>query len=176
VTNPVCVDPAEEFITVTMTAMRTLFDPSKTCPPEGGGTTVVHFVGGEGPFWDPLVGDGDQCDEPFLWVRLAGRYRTTAFPEADLVVNPCGGTIVVQLEVGVGRCAQWSLEATTDWTESDKYAEIVRDDSWRLDRVMCGLYGEIKNKAQLAVEPIMSQGPEGGGIITFTNIFIGITH
>lgn len=170
-TGPVCGDPAEEYITAVMAAMRAVFDPDSACPPISKGTTTVHFVPGEGPSWDPLDNDGADCDEPFLWVRLAARYRSSAFPEPTLI-NPCGGMQVLHLELGVARCVDMS--AAIDWKANAEEAEWGLDDSYRLDRVICLLNGMLKNKAMVASEPAIPQGPEGGGIIWSISVYIGI--
>ena len=78
-----CTDPASEVVTVAMAVLREVFDPASPCPPDGGGTTTVRFFASDGglPYWDGT------CREPFLWVRVQQRYRSTtaSFPASFVV-------------------------------------------------------------------------------------------
>lgn len=173
-------DPASDIITKTIAALRDMFDPGLECPPIGGGwetgdsAGAVMFVPGEGPGWDPIAtqsADGG-CDTPFLWVRLVTRFRTVSFPEHTPMTPPCGGVQCIVLELGVGRCVDMSPEA--DWATAATEAEIAVDDSWRLDRAMCLAAGRIKNGI-FAFDPVNPLGPEGGGLILSTALYVGIT-
>ena len=170
-TAPLCVDPAEAIINTVITTMKAVFTPTSSCPPVGGGSTLVHFVPGEGVPWDPLE-QGDDCD-PFLWVRLISRYRSQAFPAPDVFVSPCAGVDTVNLEVGVGRCVDTNAEI--NWSINAQEAEWGLDDSWRLDRLVCVLSTELENTALVAAEQIIPYGPDGGGIAWSVNIYVGIT-
>lgn len=169
------MDPLSVAITDLMRIVRGIYDPDTTYPPIGGGTKTVHFVSGEGPAWDPMASrigevEGDACS-PFVWVRLVSRYRTTTFPEAETTVN-CGGIPVVALEVGVGRCV--NIDAEVDWGVIATEAEWGFDDAFRLDRIGCVMKGEYQNRAQIAVDPILPEGPEGGGVVWSTTIYVGL--
>lgn len=172
----VCIDPAEFVITSAVTALKALYDPDSPCPPEGGGTKDIKVVSGEGPMWDPILqmneNDGE-CGDPFVWVRLVMRARTTNFPEPDLGVNCLGDPLIV-VEFGVGRCSPDSLQPVPDYREIAKEAEIGRDDSWRLDKLVCAMRGTLKDGYMVAAEPILPQGPEGGGIVWSTTLYVAI--
>jgi hypothetical protein len=169
----VCIDPVEPIITAVMSAMRFSFDPAGDCPPEGGGTTDIHFVSGEGPMWDPIVTmNDDACDDPFVWVRLAARYRTRVFPAPDMQVG-CEGMTVVHLELGIGRCSPQSMLPIPDWALIASEAEVGRDDSWHLDKAVCAARALLPDQL-IAAEPISPLGPDGGGIVWSTTIYVGI--
>jgi hypothetical protein len=164
---PVCDDPASEVINAVMNAMRAVFSPTAACPPIGGGSTVVRFFAGEGaPISDVL------CDSPYLWVRLAARFRSNIFPEPAMNLNPCGSTEVITVEIGVARCALMD-ESPTD-AQYAREAEISLDDSWRLGKVMCLTMGLLKNERQIGGDMIIPVGPEGGIIAWTSSIYISI--
>lgn len=169
-------DPAFAAVTTVMNVMREVFGPDGAGqPPVGGGVDRVHFVTGEGAQWDPLIGRdeyGDSCDPAFVWVRQVSRYRTVAFPEPTSV-NPCGGMTVLALELGVGRCV--NIDPLPNYEAIAKEAEWGLDDSFRLNLVACILGGEdgLGSDVQLAVDPIMPEGPEGGGVVWTTTVYIG---
>lgn len=170
-------DPSQEFILELMNVVRAVYSPDSGYPPVGGGTKAVHFVSGEGPSWDPMAGrygeqddDGD-CANPFVWVRLVTRYRSTSFPEAT-VMPGCSGIPVLVLEIGVGRCV--NIDAHVDWEVIANEAEWGLDDAFRLDKIACVLTGRLGNRAMVAAEPASPEGPDGGGIVWSTNVFIGI--
>jgi hypothetical protein len=170
-------DPSQEFVTELMNVVRAVYSPTSDYPPVGGGSTKVHFVSGEGPSWDPLAGrigeqgDDEDCPDPFLWVRLVNRYRSETFPEATMRPG-CPGIPVLVLEVGVGRCV--NIDAAVDWSIIATEAEWGLDDAFRLDKIVCVLTGYLGERALVAAEPITPEGPDGGGIVWSTTIFIGI--
>lgn len=175
-TIDVTIDPAFEMVTKLMHVTRQIMRPDSDYPPIGGGTTKVHLVTGEGPAWDPLLGrvgdeDETQCTDPFVWVRQVTRYRSRAFPSAD-VIEGCGGIPVIVMEVGIGRCV--SIEAEVDWEVIAQEAEWGLDDAFRLEAIACALKGELADRAMIANEPAVPEGPEGGGIVWSNVIFIGI--
>lgn len=170
-------DPSFSVITTLMTVVRAVMDPDSEYPPVGGGTTKVHLVSGEGAAWDPMAGrygdedDTDQCPNPFVWVRLVSRYRSTNFPEATVQAG-CAGVSVLAMEVGIGRCVD--IDAAVDWKTTAIEAEWGLDDAFRLDKIACVTAGQLGNKALVAFDPAVPEGPEGGGIVWTTTIYIGI--
>ena len=171
-------DASQEFVTELINVVRAVYRPDSEYPPVGGGTTAVHFVSGEGPSWDPMLGrygdeqDQTDCPDPFLWVRLITRYRSTSFPEAA-VADGCDGIPVLVMEVGVGRCV--NIDPEVDWSVIAKEAEWGLDDAYRLDKIACVLKGYLANRALVAAEPATPEGPDGGGIVWSTTVYIGIT-
>lgn len=171
--GPVVVDhdSAATAVNHMIRALLVAFDPDQSLPPTGGGTTDIKFVAGEGVILEPDCENG----LPFVWVRLAARFRTKPFPEPAVVVDSCGAGEAITLEVGVARCAYTGME--TDWTEVRREAEISLDDSWRLSRSLCWLQTHLKNAApgtDIGYDTIAPYGPEGGIIGWSTNVFIGI--
>lgn len=174
VIDPV-IDPLFDAVTVVINIVRGLYDPNSTYPPVGGGTATVHFVSGEGPSWDPLASrigedaDGEACD-PFIWVRLVSRYMSRTFPEPD-AVSGCQGVDTIALEVGVGRCV--NIDPVADYTVIAREAEWGFDDAFRLGKVACLVAGQFGDDYQVAYEPALPEGPEGGGIVWSTTVYIG---
>lgn len=170
------MDWAHSALTELMRVVRFIYDPNSPYPPLGGGTTRVQFVSGEGPEWNPLAGRiGDEQDNeteinPFLWVRLITRYRSTAFPEPTNGTG-CAGTEVVVFEVGVGRCV--NIDPVPDWNVIAEEADWGLDDSWRLSKIGCALAGQLRNTHLVAYDPATPEGPEGGGIVWSTTVYIG---
>lgn len=168
-------DPGDDIITAVITTFKSMYDVGLDCPPVGGAlsdTGVVHFLPGDAALWDPLVGEGDGCDDPFLWVRLMSRFRTSHFPEPE-VLNTCTGVDVLHLELGVGRCV--NIDPGIDYTILATEAEWGLDDSWRLDRTICLLRGVLQKDVMIASEPITPSGPDGGGLVWTVVLYIGIT-
>lgn len=171
-------DPSQDVVTELMKVVRAVYDPNTSYPPVGGGTTKVHLVSGEGPSWDPMAsrigeqgGDSD-CPDPFIWVRLLSRYRSTAFPEPSSIPG-CAGIPVLALEVGVGRCV--NIDAEVDWRIIAQEAEWGIDDAYRLDKIACVLAGHLGETALVSSEPAVPEGPDGGGIVWSNTVFVGIT-
>lgn len=167
-TAPNCVDPATEVVAVAMGALREAFDPAGPCPPDGKGSTTVRFFASDGglPFWDST------CKEPFLWVRVQQRYRSTVgnFPSAFVADGSCGSSSirVLALELGVARCS--SHEANPTWAKLEKEAEISLDDSWRIEKALCGIVSRLRSKSRaVGTDSIAPTGPEGG-VMAWTGV------
>lgn len=160
-------DPAIDVIDVFTTAMLEWFDPEQDVPPLGGGSTDVKFFAGDGalPSWSP--GNG-KCD-PFLWVRLARRYRSESFPDQARHANMCGLPVAIVVEVGVGRCT--SLSVKPNWPQIAKEAEYSLDDSWRIENVLCMASTRLRQNLSklVALDTIAPYGPEGG-IVAWTGL------
>src|SRR5687767_3156023 len=120
-------------------AMREAFDPASTYPPLGGGSTVVRaFAGDATPLAavDMHINDTECGQAPFLWVRLARRYRSHSFPTPYVGKDGCAAQIVAAVEVGVARCAVISTDQV-DWNALAEEAEISLDDSGRIELALC---------------------------------------
>jgi hypothetical protein len=161
------LDPAEEVINAFITALKQAFNPHDVVqPPEGGGSETVRFVAGDVvplELWDAHAQGGSDCAAPFLWVRLMRRSRARDMTIERTLPNACGQLRVIDIEIGVGRCA--ALGETVDWAAIAKEAEISRDDSWRIDLALC-MAGDALRTAghQIAVGTVVPYGPEGGVI------------
>ena len=164
-TEPICTDPASEIVTAYTTALTEAFDPASSCPPLGGtAPAVVRFFGGDGipmAAWNAHTSGGEDCDVPFLWVRVIRRYRTAKFPEQNIGIDSCSLPRVMALEIGVGRCATTDLDPT--WDDYADEAEISLDDSWRIELALCRGAALVRGLGYSAgsgsVEPY---GPDGG--------------
>lgn len=169
-------DPTQEFVDELIKVIQTVYSPDSPYPPPGGGSTTVHLVTGEGPEWDPMAGrfgeqGGQACEDPFIWVRLVTRYRSANFPEAT-VAPGCPGIPVIVMEIGVGRCI--NIDPEPDWSVISREAEWGLDDAFRLDKIACVLSGYLGTRALVAADPATPEGPEGGGIVWSTTVYIGI--
>lgn len=168
-------DAAHEVINAVMSAMRWAFDPASEQPPVGGGSTTVRFFGGDGlpiEAWDAHAA-GTDCDDPFLWVRLARRYRAETFPQQALAPAPCGLPVAVVVEVGVGRCAV--VEAQPSWEDYETEAEVSLDDSWRVELALCRAASAITRQdiaTATAIDAITPYGPEGGVIAWLGSLYV----
>jgi hypothetical protein len=163
VTEPLeCVDTASEVINAFIVAMREAFDPESVCPPDGGGSTDVRFFAGDAApaaAWDAHA-DGAGCSQPFLWVRVVQRYRSKEFP-APMVVTDCDLPRVMEVEVGVARCAVTDEQPT--WEQYTDEANVSLDDSWRIEKALCRVRGLLnKNDYRVGAGSITPYGPEGG--------------
>lgn len=164
-TEPYCVDPASNAITTLITAMKAVFSPDADCPPIGGGSEDVYFYAGEGAPIDEVG-----CESPFLWVRLAARYRSEVFPDPSVTVSPCGALEVITVELGVARCV--SMEPTK---ESDRREAVISlDDSWRLGKAMCTASATLSSNHQVGTDMINPYGPQGGVVAWSSNIYISV--
>lgn len=149
-----------------ISALKEAFAPDSEYPPLGGGTTHVRLFAGDGiplAAWNAHADGGDNCGEPFLWVRLVRRYRTNEFPNAYVGPAPCGMPTAVAIEVGVGRCAV--LGAEPSWDDYANEAEVSIDDSWRIDLALCRAMSKIVQSEcglNTAIDAIVPYGPEGG--------------
>lgn len=169
--GPICVDPASDAVSEVMTALALAFDPTSTCPPNGGGSINVRFFAGEGPAlaaFDAHTNEGGDCSEPFLWVRAARRFRTEKLPEVSLAPNPCRLPRAIEIEVGVGRCAVVEREPT--WQDYAQEAEISLDDSWRIEMALCAAESRLRGQGyDVVTDEVTPLGPEGG-VIAWTGI------
>lgn len=165
-TSPACTDPASAVITTVMSSLAALFNPNSDCPPAGGGSTDVRFFAGDGAPIDEV-----SCDSPFLWVRLASRFRSEQFPEPSITLSPCGGFEVIQVEIGVARCAAMDTGITRNQYATE--AETSLDDSWRIGKTLCLIRGLLTDH-QIGADMVNPYGPEGGVIAWSTNIYISI--
>lgn len=163
-TAPVCVDPASEIVTAYTTALAEAFSPDSACPPDGGGSAVVRFFGGDAipmAAWDAHSGGGEDCDNPFLWVRVLRRYRTSEFPNPDFSIDACNLPRVIALEVGVGRCSVVELEPS--WDDYAAEAEVSLDDSWRIELALCRAAALVRALGYSAGSgEVAPYGPDGG--------------
>lgn len=168
-------DAAHEVVNTVMAAVREAFDPASEFPPVGGGSTTVRFFGGDGlpiEAWDAHA-DGTDCGDPFLWVRLARRYRTTAFPTPSLAPSPCGSPVALVIEVGVGRCAVVGAQPT--WEDYETEAEISLDDSWRVELALCRAASVLTSSLRAdntAIDAVVPYGPEGGVIAWLGSLYV----
>lgn len=163
-TEPTCSDPASEIVSAYMTALAEAFDPSSPCPPDGGGSTVVRFFGGDAipmAAWNAHTSGGEECSVPFLWVRVLRRYRSAVFPGQDVGVDSCALPRVLALEVGVGRCAV--IDADPSWADYAREAEVSLDDSWRIELALCRAAGAVRSLGYSAgIGEVSPFGPDGG--------------
>ena len=157
-------DPAGEIVTAYTQALAEAFDPASVNPPIGGGGTEVRFFGGDAipmAAWDAHTNGGEDCDTPFLWVRVIRRYRSSVFPTQDVSVDSCGLPRVIALEVGVGRCA--TVEVNPSWQEYAVEAEISLDDSWRIELALCRAAALVRGLGYSAGSgEVAPYGPDGG--------------
>lgn len=174
-TAPDCVDPAVEIIAAFTLGLRQGFDPAGPCPPDGGGSTTVRFFAGDGalPAWNA----SSDCDEPFLWVRAAHRYRSLprSFPDPytgspeDCTEQPFR---VLAVEIGVGRCT--TMDAEPDWDTLDDEAITSLDDSWRIEQTLQAVTQRLRGPRRVAdravaTDTVAPYGP-AGGIIAWTGM------
>lgn len=173
----ICVDPGSEIITAVMATMRDVFDPDSPCPPDGGGSKNVRFFAGDATplaAWDAHTSGGDDCGQPFLWVRVMQRYRALghlrvgqSFPVAGVDGSLCGQPRILSIEVGVGRCAVVDLNPS--WDDYAREAEVGLDDSWRLELAMCRIKRRLELDHIVGIDVLKPYGPEGG-VIAWTGI------
>lgn len=160
----VCVDPASEIISAYAAALAEVFDPDSSCPPDGGGSTTVRFFGGDGipmAAWNAHTSGGEQCDAPFLWVRVMRRFRSAEFPAQTIGIDSCSLPRVIALEIGVGRCATVDLDPS--WEDYAAEAEISLDDSWRIELALCRAAALVRRIGYSAgTGEVSPYGPEGG--------------
>lgn len=158
-----CTDHLSEVIDVVIVYLKKVFAPDAACAVVGGGSTIVRLFACETTplaSWDANA-ENDACAEPFLWVRLAQRYRSKNFPEPMIDTKPCSGERVAELEIGVGRCT--SLEAQTDWAAIAQETEVSIDDSWRIETALCAAAAKLSQDGHnAATDTVVPYGPEGG--------------
>lgn len=149
------------------------FAPGQAVPPLGGGTEIVNVLAGERVVPPPWLvgGDDDEpsCADcgPYLWVRLARRWRTggstpgrtAVFPDA-LAAAGCGTARAITVEVGIARCHP--LDGTPQ--ELEQHAAIQWDDGWRIDNALCAAMRAAENveaASHTAIGDGEPYGPEG---------------
>lgn len=161
-------------------AMRQVFDPAASYPPLGGGTTVVRaFAGDATPLAavDMHIGERQCGTDPFLWVRLARRYRSRDFPTPYVGPDGCRAQTVAAVEVGVARCAVISAEGA-DWPALAEEAEISLDDSGRIELALC-VASSLMVKAQCsdaqAIDAVIPFGPDGGVIAWTGTLYAAVS-
>jgi acetylornithine deacetylase/succinyl-diaminopimelate desuccinylase-like protein len=165
-------DPAEDVIVHLIKAMRAKFTPTSSTPPRGGGSHHVRFLAADAvplAAWDAHA-EGCGCAEPFLWVRLIQRYRTTtnSFPAPFIGVSNCGAQRALEIEVGIARCAAITENGEApEFKTLDEEAMVALDDSRRLDAAMCAAMKcatDADSALKTAVGPVIPWGPSGGVI------------
>lgn len=162
------MDAASTAINAFVTAMLEWFKPDSNCPPDGGGSTDVRFFAGDAA--PASAWDAQGCKQPFLWVRVVRRYRSREFP-VPAVVTDCDLPRVLEVEVGVARCALTKERPT--WEEYGREAEVSLDDSWRIENVLCRARALLnKNDFRVGTGTIEPYGPEGGIIAWSGNAFV----
>lgn len=155
--------------------MRAAFTDESASPPLGGGSDTVRlFAGDMLPIaaWNSHSDDLG-CDHPFLWVRLARRFRTDPFPAPTLDSAPCGLPVGIVIEVGVARCAVVDMEPS--WDDYAREAEVSVDDSWRVELALCRAAKTIVSDGcgiNTAADIIFPIGPEGGVIAWAGNLHV----
>ncbi|QUE25796.1 hypothetical protein SEA_GLENHOPE_25 [Mycobacterium phage GlenHope] len=157
------VDAAVDVIAKATMALKVAFNPDdKIQPPIGGGSKTVRFFhSDQAPLYafDTMAADGDtdECAEPFLWVRLGGRYRTKRFPDPTQEPD-CEAPRVLMIEMGIARCA--ALGETLNWDEVEREAWVSLDDSYRLELALCRFKNTVVGP--VSFDTIAPYGPEGG--------------
>jgi hypothetical protein len=147
-------------------AVQQVFSPTSEFPPLGGGTEIVRlFANNTMPteIIDLHVAECE-CEYPFLWVRLLRRYRSENFPQPSVAPAMCG-VQVVEVEIGIARCAALRDPGSCDWTDLEEEFEISMDDSWRIERALCLSVGLLKRSGcsdMVAMDAVVPHGPEGG--------------
>ncbi len=163
-TTPTCSDPASAIIDAYAQALGEVFDPTSDCPPVGGGTTTVRFFGGDAipmAAWNAHTSGGEECQIPFLWIRVIRRFRTREFPNQEVGIDACSLPRVIALEIGAGRCATVDLDPS--WEDYAAEAEVSLDDSWRVELALCRAAARIRGIGYSAGSGEVSPyGPEGG--------------
>lgn len=148
--------------------LRRQFDPASENPPMGGGTADIRVIGGD---MVPLDGfDSADC-ALLVWVRLARRYRTTAFPAEAASGARCGSQPVIVLEAGVARCADMGDDnGPPAPSVIEREALVQMDDAWRVDAALCRAAARAEDE-DIAPDCVLGAGepygPEGGVIAWF---------
>lgn len=175
--SEIITDPASDIVNDFSNALRMVFDPASESPPDGGGSTTVHFFGGDAiplAAWD-AHNDGDDCTHPMLWVRLARRYRSETFPAPAVSAVNCGIPRSLAMEIGVARCAV--IGAEVDLAAYSREAEISLDDSWRIEMALC-VAGQLAKQnghaISYAVDTIVPYGPDGGVVAWVGTAYVQI--
>jgi len=166
------VDPASDVVTAYVKALRDMYDPKGPCPPVNGSANV-RTLSGAGPAAAAFEDHRRQvrdCKEPFLWVRVGRRYRaqpggSLAQPIIDQATECMANPRVVQIEVGVGRCAVADFTKAT-WDDYSREFEEGLDDSWRIENVLCRAATRLRKTGhKIGSNTIDPYGPEGAVVM-----------
>ncbi|WP_280413476.1 hypothetical protein [Nocardia asiatica] len=166
-------DKAVRVLGLVVDSLREWFDPAQDVPPLGGGTTDVWVLAGETVVPPPWLvgGDDDEpsCDGcgPYLWVRLARRWRTGGSSQGRTAVFPdeaasagCGSKRAITIEAGIARCHPMDGSLEQLWEE----AQIQWDDGWRIEAALCAAMRqaeEVQAASATAIGAGEAWGPEG---------------
>lgn len=170
---PVCEDPALAVIDAVARVLAEVFSPDSSCPPIGGGCEVVRRFHGDGAPLSAWMSHSNTagCEQPFLWVRLARRYRSAAFPSPTVVDDPCGHPRVIAVEIGAARCAV--LDAEPPWEAYEHEFDTGLDDSWRLELALCRITKQLREQTPaVSVDAISPYGPDGGVVAWTAMLYI----
>lgn len=164
-------DPALPILVHTTMALGALFGPDDECPAKVGTTTNVRTFAGDGlplAAWDAHVGSKNGCKEPFVWQRVRRRYRSSNFPSPTIAASPCDLIRVLELEMGVGWCAEMGDErGQVPWPKLEAEAVKAMDTAWRLEEALCMVSQLVKKddaQQQVGTDTLVPYGPEGGVI------------
>lgn len=172
------LDPVVVIVGTILEKLRDNFVDSSV-EPLGGYTSQPQHRGGLLVALDGFGDDGrdtnGQCNT-LLWAQVLRIYRARTFPMEELVGTPCGGIRVVQVQVGLARCAALPDENGNppDPADLEREALVLLDDARRLELSLCqaakaiGPTGrDVSGQVVIgAWEPV---GPEGGvvsGVMT----------
>ena len=166
------LDPALPILVHTTEALAALFGPDDTCPALVGTTENVRTIAGDGlplEAWDAHAGGRKGCKEPFVWQRIRRRYRSTAFPHPAIASSPCKALRVIELELGVGWCAEIAPNSSSQvtWPKLEAEAAVSMDVSWRLEEALCLAAGKITEDEEgrlVGTDTLVPYGPDGGVI------------
>ena len=152
-------------------ALGELFGPDDQCPAKVGTTTNVRTFAGDGlplAAWDSHSTGSSGCKEPFVWQRVRRRFRSAQFPHPTISATPCELTRVIEVELGVGWCADLGNErGGPSWAAYQREAEISMDVAWRLEEALClaaKLYRADDANQQVGTDTLVPYGPEGSVI------------
>lgn len=175
------VDPAHAVVAVFIDALRRAFNPDDAVsPPSGGGTRNIRFFAGDAPAlaaFDAHV-QGDNCGEPFVWVRVVRRYRSDPDKFPAPMVDTAAGCVsmrVVAVEIGVARCAVVDLQPT--WEQYDTEADTLLEDSYRIELALCIAARRLRDyEHTVGTDTIEPYGPEGGVIAQMAKAYVDLVE
>lgn len=168
-------DPAEAVLVHVIRSMRRVFSPTAEIPPAGGGSDYVRLFAGDGiplAAWN-AHSESCGCGEPFLWVRLLQRYKTTAndFPAPVIRASNCAWSTALEIELGAARCAV--VDEAPTWKQWEDEASIHLDDSWRVGLAQCHAAACMGDDAlKTSSGPVLPYGPEGGVIGVYGTMWV----
>jgi hypothetical protein len=159
-------DPASAVVNTFITALRRAFNPGDVVlAPLGGGSTTVRFFVSDDARAYVDAGLGKNCREPFLWVRLADRYRSrlAEFPNPVRGNTSCKADIVnvATIEIGVARCT--SKDGIVNFDKLEQESEITLSDSWRIEMALAEAARLLCSPDRaFTTDTVAIFGPEGG--------------